>query len=91
MPLTELAIQGRFQRGSPEEIRMSSDNERERVAAQWGSYCILLEGPILARTWCWARAVLVRGTSRWETLIDPSLTEIVSTGTPQRSQLILSW
>src|SRR6218665_1946226 len=45
-PLTELVIQRCSQCGSPEEIRMSSDNESKRVAAQLGSYCKLLEDVI---------------------------------------------
>jgi len=45
-PLTELAIQRRSQRGCPEEIRMSSDNRRKRVAAQLGSYWELLGRPV---------------------------------------------
>jgi len=47
---------------------MSSDNERKRVAAQLGYYCILLgeviPHSILAKPQCWASAVLVRDASR---------------------------
>jgi len=38
----KVPLQRRYRRGSPEEIRKSSNNERKRVAPQLGSYCGLL-------------------------------------------------
>src|SRR6218665_252422 len=62
-----IALQGLSQRGSPDEIRKSSDNEEEGgmqpcwdlTANCWGR-SFHIEGSAKAR--CWASAVLVRGT-----------------------------
>ena len=56
--LTELTIQRSSQHGSPEEIRMSSDNESKggspvRILLRIAEGSFHIEVPILVKAWCW--------------------------------------